>query len=399
MRVLLVLTAVLMALAVPAGAQEIDYARYVESVQVLVDTLSGTVSASIVLRSTSTADITLPDSLVQDIQEHDRVIAALFTNADACVPGVRNEVCIVVSMARIPGETNIVLVQDGAREVGDGFIDALNKALGMNAAFHSVFVHHDDTQRETLGMPGTVMGRNTVSAVYTLPQQETAAFYDMLAPRVLASGIATGGGFADAARELATQQDSTITLAAMPLGADTLMQLMVTKTYNHTVADGTLDPLKMLGIDSLEKSAYFGDGFYPLNSLVRVAVISQESTSVSDTRASILQVIQSERGTIPADVSEVGWFFDPDSGTLIRGTYLFGEATAVRVGETEITLGDKPGGAGDMVPGSPGGSDEPAGGAPAADSVISADGLVVVAVIVAAGGAAAIFYLRGYGRR
>ena len=150
----------------------------------------------------------------------------------------------------------------------------------------------------------------------------------------------------------------------------------------------------MLGTDSLEKSAYFEDGFYPLNSLVRVAVTSPEPTAVSDTRAPILQVIQSDSGTVPANVSDAGWFFDPDSGTLIRGTYLFGEATTVRAGETEITLGDKPGDGAGTDPDTPKG----AGGA-AADTAFSADGLVVVAVIVAAGGAAAIFYLRGYGRR
>ena len=235
MRTLLVLAVVVMALAVPAGAQEIDYARYVESIQVLADGLAGAVSASVVLQSTSTADITLPGFLVQDIREHDRVIAALFTNADTCVPGVRDEACIVVNMVRIPGETNIVLVQEGAKEVGGEFIDDLNEALGMDATFHSVFVHHDDTQREALGMPGTVMGRNTVSAVYTLQQQGAVAFYDMLASKVLAGGIAGGGGFADAARDLATHQDSTITLAVMPLGIDTLIQLKITRTYNHTI--------------------------------------------------------------------------------------------------------------------------------------------------------------------
>ncbi len=398
MRTLLVLAAVVTVLAVPAGAQEVDYARYVESVQVLVDGLAGTVSASVVLQSTGSADITLPGFLVQDIREHDRVIAALFTNADTCVPGVRNEACIVVNMVRIPEETNIVLVQDGAREVGNGFIDALNGALGTEASFHSVFVHHDDTQREALGMPGTVMGRNTVSAVYTLPQQDTVAFYDMLSSRVLASGIAGGGGFADAARDLAAHQDSSITLAAMPLGVDTLIQLKVTRTYNHTLPDGVMDPLAMLGIDSLEKSAYFGDGFYPLNSLVRVAVTSPEPVSISDTRAPVLPVIQSDGGRIPEDVSGAGWFFDPDSGTLIRGTYLFGEAAAVRAGETEITLGDEPADddGGDNAGTDP---DAPGGGMAEDDEAISADGLVVVAVIVAAGGAAAIFYLRGYGRR
>ena len=94
----------------------------------------------------------LPDSLERRILEHDRLIAILFTNADTCVPGVVDEACIIVNMARVPEETNIILVQDGARAVGDLFIDEVNEVMGMGATLHSVFVHHDDTQNEALGV-------------------------------------------------------------------------------------------------------------------------------------------------------------------------------------------------------------------------------------------------------
>lgn len=385
--------AVTTALAVPAHAQEIDHSTYVESVQVLVDRVSGTVSASVLHQSTSTGDIVLPDSLEERILEHDRLIAIIFTNADTCVPGVVDEACIVINMARVPGETNIILVQDGARAVGDLFIDEVNEVMGMSAAFHSVFVHHDDTQNEALGVLYPVMGRNTVSAVYTVPQQDALPSYHGISSRMLAGGIAEGGGFVDAARALAAQQGSTVTFLAAPLSIDTLMQLKVTRTYNHTIQE-VLDPLELLGVDGVKKSAYFDDGFYPLSSLIRVAIVSPEPASVSGARADILPMRQSGSTLVPEDVSGAGWVLDPGAGELIRGTYLLGGAGEVLRGETEITLGGAPDGPGET----PGSQDPP--GAPAVDVAVSPDSIIVVGVIVAAGGAAAIFYLRGYyGRR
>lgn len=392
-RVLLLLAAaVSAALAVPVHAQEIDYSTYVESVQVLVDRVSDTVSASVLHQSTDTGDIMLPDSLEGRILGHDRLIAILFTNADTCVPGVVDEACMIVNMARVPGETNIILVQDGARAVGDLFIDEVNEVMGMGATFHSVFVHHDDTQNEALGVMYPAAGRNTVSAVYTVPQQDTLSFYDGISSRMLAGGIAEGGGFVDAARALAAQQGSTVTFLAAPLSIDTLMQLKVTRTYNHTTQE-MLDPLELLGVEGVKKSAYFDSGFYPLNSLIRVAIISPEPASVSGARADILPMSQSGSTLVPEDVSGAGWALDPGVGELIRGTYLLGGAVEVLRGETEITLGGAPDEPGET----PGGQNT--SNVPAVDVAVSPDSIIVVGVIVAAGGAAAIFYLRGYGRR
>ena len=50
---LLLLAAVSTALVVPVHAQEIDYSTYAENVQVLVDRVSGTVSASVLHQSTN----------------------------------------------------------------------------------------------------------------------------------------------------------------------------------------------------------------------------------------------------------------------------------------------------------------------------------------------------------
>lgn len=386
-----------------AHAQEIDYAHYMESIQVVADADLGEASASVVLQSTNTDDIRLPASLERDLSENGRIIAAIFTDAESCILGVGDEACVIVNMARIPEETDIFMVQDGAREVADRFIAPLNAAFGVETEFHSVFLHHSDEQNRALGVPGIVAGYNTISVTYTAPQQGTVQFFDMLVSHLLAPRIADGGGFVDAGRSLAEYQNSTVTFVAVPGTTDTLMMLKVTRDINYAPG-GTMDPLDILGIDAVTPSAYFGDGFYPLNSLVRVAVVSQEGRAVSGAEADIIPVSDGK----PEDVTGAGWFFDPPEGTLIRGTYLMGQEGVARAGEAAITLGPWNGPPSDG--GAPsedmasGGEDGGAGETPSEDGAAgggespetSIEGPIIVAIIVAAGAGAAAFYLKGY---
>ena len=387
-----------------AYAQEIDYAHYMESIQVVVDADLREASASVVLQSTNTDDISLSGSLERDLYENGRIIAVIFTDAESCILGVSEGACVIVNMARIPEETDIFMVQDGARVVGDRFISQLNAAFGVEAEFHSVFVHHSDEQNRALGVPGIVAGYNTVSVTYTTPQQGTVQFFDMLVSRLLATRIADGGGFVDAGRSLAEHQNSTVTFVAVPGTTDTLMMLKVTRDGDYA-PDGAVDPLDILGIDVVEPSDYFGDGFYPLNSLVRMAVVSQEGLAVSGAEADIIPVSDGK----PEDVTGAGWFFDPPEGTLIRGTYLMGQEGVARVGEAAITLGpwDGPMSNGeepseDMASGEAGrwsrrypirGRGRQDGGE---SPEMSIEGPIIVAIIVAAGAGAAAFYLKGY---
>lgn len=369
--------------ATVSHAQEIDYAHYVESIQVIVDADLGEVSASVVLQSTDTDDIMLPESLEQDLRENERIIAAIFTDTDTCILGVVEEACIIVNMARIPEETNIILVQDGAKSVADEYITRLNAVLGTDARFHSVFVHHNDDQNEALGVPGIIIGYNTVSVVYTMPHRGTPQFFEMLISSLLAPRIGGGGGFVDVGRILASHPDSAVTFVAAPGSIDTQMMLKVTRTEERSFG-GVVNPLEILGVDEAVPSAYFDDGFYPLNSLVRVAVASGEGLAVSDAGATVIPVSEG----IPDDVTATGWFFDPPEGTLVRGTYLIGEDGAVRADQTSITL-DASNGA---IPVD--------GAVPDAVEIpgVSAEGPIIVAIIVAAGAGAAVFYLKGYRR-
>ncbi len=376
------LTLVLVAAIISsAAAQEADYAPYVESIQMLLDKDTEQAHVSVLLQSISVNDIMITGPLEQDLREHDRILAMLLTNTDTCVPGVTDEACIILNMLRVPDEKDIITVQQNVRTEGDKFIDELNTTFGTNAEFHSVFVHHDNTQSQTLGMSGAV-DRNTVSAVYTIPQQDTTDLFEMLAAKLLAPDIYQGGGFVDAARILAAQDNATVTFAAIPGNTNSLMQLRVLMPYQH--AQDTVNPLERIG--SVARSAYFDEGFYPLNSLVRVVITSGEGIAVSDVQSPLLPTAITNGRIIPSEISGAGWVFDPASGIIIRGTYLIGAGGQANLEQTAIVLGET------VL--------ETPVATPIAEEAenMSWDNIMIVVIIVVTGAAAGVFYLRGYKR-
>ena len=70
-------------------------------------------------------------------------------------------------------------------------------------------------------------------------------------------------------------------------------------------------------------------GFYPLNSILHVVILSPESTNVNEVKGNIIptEIVGGEK--IPTDLSTSGWVFDPESGNMIDGRYLFGQEFSV----------------------------------------------------------------------
>ena len=385
---------ILLSFVMPSAAQSMDISHYIESVQVVLYDDIDTGTATIVHMTSNIDDTIISNTLERDLWDHPRVLGVLFTNANGCVPGVVDEACLIVNVARIPEETDIGMVQNGTRLVGDQFISRLNSALGLTADFHSVFVHFNDEQHTALSVPGKAMTYNTVSVVYTIQNDTTLSLYEKFLNTVFPQDIAQGGGFVDAAKILATDENSFLLFVMDVESAGPITQLRVTKSYVDTLTDD-IDPLERLGVDTIHRSSYFDDGFYPLSSLVRVAISSSSAPSISD----VITTLPGMDGR-PDDVTDRGWFFDPDSGSLIRGTFLLGELDSVSVGETRITLDMSPSNITKLVPDDMTQTDDTTSDAAPMEPTPYdvTDSLVVVIIVVIAGGAAAAFYLKGYRR-
>jgi len=363
-------------------AQEVRLATFQETAQVFFDQqISQSVTASITLQSTSNQEIRIPSELEQKIRENDRIIAVILTNEDQCVLGVQDDACILINISRDESEKGIVAIQDAAKEIGNSIIDDLNRVLDTNAKFHSVYVHTGGEINRALETSGVVSGRGTVSAVYTMPKEDTSSMYEKISSILVYSKIRESGGFFDVAKKLSLEETATMTFSILPKGNPSLYQIKISVDYPLSESDkDCVNPLKFLKTNELKRSNSFrSSDFYPLNSVLQVLILSSESTNVNEVNTNIIpsEIIGGEK--IPTDLLVDGWFFDPESGNIIDGKYLFGEKFSVNKNELVFTLGSAQ--IDDCIP---------------AETLDFDSSIIVVIIIVILAGGAAAFYMKGY---
>lgn len=377
---LLVMIAFLFLGFLNAYSQQPQLATFQEMAQVIIDQhLANTVTASITLQSTSNQEIRIPSELETKIRNNDRIISVIVTNVEQCVLGVQNEACILVNVSRDESEKGIIAIQDSVKEIGNSIIDDINQVFDTNAEFHSVFVHHLDEANVILETSGVVSGKGTVSAVYTMPNEDTKSMYEKISSILLPSIIRNSGGFYEIAKNLSSSDASIMTVSIIPNQNSVLYQIKVSVNYlDSALNDNEINPLNFLETDKLERSSYFSDGFYPLNSLLHVIILSAESTNVSSVNTNIIPTEIVGGDKIPKDLSIDGWIFDPESGTKIDGRYLFGNQITVSKNDLIFTLGPT-----NILEDSP-------------NERLDFDESVIIIIIVVVAAGAVAFYLKGY---
>ena len=367
-----------------AYSQEPSLATFQETAQVIVDkTISENISASIALQSTSIQEIKIPADLENKIRDDSRVKSVALTNHDQCVFGVVDQSCIMINVQRDPEAKGIIEIQDAAKEIGELYIKEINEAFDTNAEMHSVFVHADDEVNRVLETSGAVSGRGIVSVVYTLPMEDTGSMYEKISTLLIPKQIRDGGGFYDVARNLSNEENAKMTFSLIPQDSKSLLQIKLSADYKGAAKEiSQINPMEFLKTKEITRSDYFSAGFYPLNSIIHVVVLSPEDTSVSNIQGNVLdtQIVDGEK--IPTAVTENGWVFDPQEGQKIQGMYIFGEETSIDEQELKFSLGEQE----IQIP-----PEEP-------NTEESDESLIVVAIIAVVAIAAALFYLKGYKR-
>jgi hypothetical protein len=358
-------------------SQEMSHATFQETAQIVIDkSISQNVTAAITLQSTSIQEIKIPAELEQKIREDDRVKAIVFTNQAQCVLGVVDESCIMINVVKDPADKGIIAIQDASKEIGDLYIDEFNSVFDTNAEFHSVFIHHKDASNKALETSGVVSGKGMISAVYTLPMEDTNSMYEKISAILIPKVIRDKGGFYDIAKNLSFEENAKMTFSMIPLDSKSLLQLKLSVDYPNKASEITdISPLEFLKVENINRSKYFSAGFYPLNSIIQVVVLSSENTNVSDVHGNIVptQIIDDEK--IPTDITKPGWVFDPEEGGKIQGKYIFGEETTINKDELKFSLG---------------------GTNLQAEKIEFDESIAVVIIITIVAVAAALFYLKGY---
>lgn len=324
---------------VPVFAEQPRLATFHEIASVIVDQrLSNNVTASVSLQTTSIQEFQVPPQLDAKIRNNTEIIAVVITNENQCVLGVQDEICVMINIKRTPSEGGIVAHQEKAKQIGDSLIDDINSVFGLQTKFHSVFIHYDDKTNKALDTSGEVSGAGTISAVYTAQMQSTDFMFNKISGVLIPRQIRDMGGFYDIALQLAKDDTSTMTFTILPKGETSVMQLKVADDYPHLAKDiNKIEPLQFLRVDQIKKSDYFSVGFFPLNSIVHVVVLTEDN-STKIHAANIIESTVKDGQKIPSDITKSGWFFNSESGSKIEAMYLFGEGFSASSQDMSLTL-------------------------------------------------------------
>ena len=365
-----------------AYSQEIGLSTFQESAQVIIDEkIYQKTTASITLFSSNVQEIIIPIELEQKIRESQWVQAVVLTNENNCVLGVVDQSCIIINIARNPNDAGINAIQDSTRKIADSHIDEINRLFDTNAKFFQVFIHTSDKSNEALETSGIISGTGTISAVYTMPMEDTDSMYGKISSMLLSKQIRESGGFYDLSKKLANEENAKMSFTIIPTESKSNLQLRVSldnplDTSNQIESESTkINPLEFFKINELNRSDYFSTGNYPLNSIFQIIILSNESTNVSDVKGNIIPTQNIDGIEIPMEITKEGWVFDPQEGQKIQGKYIFGENMSVSEDELKFSLG---------------GNDIQFKETESKESII----VGIIIAIVSLG--AAIFYLKGY---
>ena len=211
-----------------AYSQEMSLATFQESAQIIIDKKINQESiASITLSSSNIQEITIPMELEEKIRENKRIQAVVITNQNNCVLGVYDQSCIIINIERNPEDKGIFAIQDSTREIADLYIDEINQIFDTNAKFFQVYIHTNDETNQALDTSGIISGNGIISAVYTMPMEDTGSMYGKLSSMLLSKSIREGGGFYDTASILSMNQNAKMSFSITPTESKSLLQLRI----------------------------------------------------------------------------------------------------------------------------------------------------------------------------
>jgi hypothetical protein len=361
-------------------SQEIGLATFQESAQIIIDKKINQESiAAITLSSSNIQEIIIPTELEQKIRESQRIQAVVITNQNNCTLGVYDQSCIIINMERNPEDKGIFGIQDSTREIADSYIDEINQVFDTDAKFFQVYINTNDETNQALDTSGIISGKGVISAVYTMPMEDTSSMYSKLSSMLLSKSIRDGGGFYDTAKILSTNQNAKMSFSITPLESKSLLQLRISTnapiTSQMEGLTPKISPLEFFNTENLNRSDYFSSGNYPLNSIFQIVIISNNETNVSDVKGDIIPTQNIDGIEMPTELTKNGWIFDPQKGKTIQGKYIFGESTSVNENELKFSLG---------------------GNNLQSKEIELDESIAVVIIITVVSIGAAIFYLKGY---
>ena len=255
-------------------SQEIGLSTFQESAQLFIDNkILQETTTSITLLSTNIQEIEIPVEFEQKIKSDKKIKAIVITNENNCVLGVTDQSCILINIERNSEDKGINAIQDNSRITGDAYIDEINQMFDTNAKFFQIFIHTAAKTNETLDTSGIISGTGAISAVYTMPMEDTHSMYEKISSMFISKQIRESGGFYDVARNLSIEENAKMSFSIIPTESKTLSQLRVSVSnpieniVENSETSLEINPLEFFKLKNLNRSEYFSTGNYPLNSI------------------------------------------------------------------------------------------------------------------------------------
>ena len=381
---------------------------WLESMSVIYDQkFSKSIMVSMAFETINNNEIQFSDAFIEKVMSYEEIRYVLFTNMEECVMGIPlDEICVMIGFNRdmLKGDLGINAIHENGKRISDELITDINNAFGVDAEFHSIYLHMDD---ESSQVGSDISTSRIASATFTLPREESNIVFTKLSEQLINPQLRESGGFYDIAKEMAKNPNTIITTGMITQSDDIPMLLFKVMQMERgelglvEIEDGvtsleyeysmlgfdisTINPLLHFGIDNLERSKYFADHFVPLNSVVQVVVIPEQPSKVSTVNTNIITKLDSAE-----DLLEKGWFFASTSNDAIDARFLFGQSDSVTADELvmEIDAWDIQSGDDSFL----------------IDNInvriqnTEGEQYIILAVIIIAAIGAAIFYLKGYKR-
>jgi len=366
----------------PSHSQEIGLSTFQETAQLIIDNkLTQETTTSITLLSSNIQEIKIPVEFEQKIKDNKRIQAIVVTNENNCVLGVIDQSCILINIDRNPEDKGINAIQDSSKKIGESLIGEINQIFDTNAEFFQVFIHTSAKSNEELDTSGIISGTGAISAVYTMPMEDTHSMYEKMSSMLISKQIRDSGGFYNIARNLSTEENAKMSFSIIPTESKTLSQLRVSvsnpteEIIEKSKTDIKINPFEFFKIKDLNRSEYFSIGNYPLNSIFQIVILSNEDKIISNVKGNTIPTQTIDGIEIPMEITKNGWIFDPKNGTQIQGKYIFGEKTTINENELKFSLSEK-----NMQ----------------TNEMELDESIIVVGIITIISIGAAIFYLKGY---
>ena len=382
---------------------------WLESMSVIYDQkFSKSIMVSVAFETINNNEIQFSDAFIEKVMSYEEIRYVLFTNMEECVMGIPlDEICVMIGFNRdmLKGDLGINAIHENGKRISDELITDINNAFGVDAEFHSIYLHMDD---ESSQAGSDISTSRIASATFTLPREESNIVFTNLSEQLINPQLRESGGFYDIAKEMAKNPSTVITAGMITQGNDIpmllfkVMQMEKGELGLFETEDGdtsleyeysmfgfdisTINPLLHFGIDNLERSKYFEGHFVPLNSVVQVVILPESPSKVSTVNTNIIAKLDSAE-----DLVEKGWFFTSTSNNAIDARFLFGQSDTVTADELvmEIDAWDIQSGDDSFL----------------IDNInvrvqnTEGEQYIILAAIIIAAIGAAIFYLKGYKRR